>query len=211
MGSRILAKKSHSEHYWELLAPATLIRCIAHYKSTGGRCRSEASSGSTVCDKHGALAPHVQAAAARRLQMSADDLARSLIEWANDPNVDMRERVKIAHDVLDRVGLAATNKVLVGVVTDDPLTRLFADLATVPGILSDPNAVQVKALPARDEVQEAIDRAEGTFTYDDLISGRAEIVDAEIVEDRPPAHTIHLGVVNPKTPDYIREALKSLL
>ena len=40
-------------------------------------------------------------AAAVRIQGSVDEAAKKLIEWMNDPTVDMRERVRVAQDLLD--------------------------------------------------------------------------------------------------------------
>lgn len=43
-------------------------RCTAKSKTTGGRCRSRAVPGASVCVVHGGKAPQVQAAAARELE-----------------------------------------------------------------------------------------------------------------------------------------------
>ncbi len=85
----------------------------------------------------------MQQAAATRIQMSVDEAAQRLIEWLNDNDVDMRERVKIAHDLLDRGGLGATSKHLVGVVSGDPVETLFRD------ILSDPDGLAARPRAAR--------------------------------------------------------------
>lgn len=196
--SRILAKKTHSEEWWQTKAPVTVIRCSANYVTTGERCRSEAATGTTVCDKHGARLPAVQAAAARRIGMSAEDMVKALIEWANDPNVDMRERVKIAQDMLDRAGHGAISKHLVGVSQADPVERLFMDLLASPDGFAD----RVPLPPP--EIDPRFAEYNRAALEDD-----DEIVEAELVEE-PALHTIDVGQA-PKTPAHIREALERLL
>lgn len=68
--------------------------------------------------------------------MSVDEASKKLIAWLGDPAVEMRERIKIAHDLLDRGGLGATSKMLLGVVTEDPVEKLFRDILTQPGALA---------------------------------------------------------------------------
>ena len=72
-----------------------------------------------MCGQHGGLAPQVLHAAHTRIAMSAEDAAARLVEWMNDPNVDVRERLKAAESLLDRSGVSGVNKVLVGLVTED--------------------------------------------------------------------------------------------
>ena len=88
--------------------------------------------GSVVCDQHGGAAPQVLRRAAERIQYTADDAARRLVEWMNDPTVEMRERVKIAQDMLDRGGLAASHLMKIMPVTDDPVEKLFQALLSEP-------------------------------------------------------------------------------
>src|SRR4051812_38624448 len=117
----------HSDQWWAT-APPHKIRCTAHYKSNGLPCRREAAPGTNVCNQHGALAPQVAAAAAVRVQMSADDAARKLLAMVEDPTVEHREKIKILQDILDRSGVTGVNKLLVGVVTQDPVEQLFQSL-----------------------------------------------------------------------------------
>ncbi len=84
--SRSLGKRTHSEQWWANHAPDYLLRCTAHYKSTGERCRREAIPGASVCDQHGGLVPAVQAAAAARIGMSLDDAVKRLQAMLNDPS-----------------------------------------------------------------------------------------------------------------------------
>ena len=207
-------RMTHTDKWWDN-APSHILRCSAHYKSTGEQCRSEAAPGTSVCDKHGALVPAVQAAAANRIQMSVDEAAKHMVEWLSDPNVDMRERIKVATDLLDRGGLAATSKHLVGVVgSSDPVERLFLDILADPNGLVDPTPVPVQPDPEQLALEQ---RAEPDF--DDLIG---DVVDAELVEDVPaPAPELNpaqvekpkrvKGIRNPaKPPKHIRDDLERL-
>lgn len=207
-------RKTHTEKWWDAAPPHTL-RCTGHNKTDGSRCRAEAAPGTTVCDRHGALIPAVQAAAARRVQMSVDEAAQRLITWMNDDSVDMRERVKIAHDLLDRGGLAATSKHLVGVVGGgDPVETLFLDLLSTPGALVDP--ASQRPLPPDPEQLELNRRAdpEAALEFADLI-GPVDVVDAELVEDYPStvasSASRHPRGPNPaKPPKHIRDDLERL-
>lgn len=201
-----MARRTHTEAWWEAASP-TVIRCTAHYKD-GTPCKTEASPGTNVCDKHGALAPQVLNAAAVRIQMTADDAAAKLVAWMNDSTVDMRERVKIAHDLLDRGGLSGVNKVLVGVGQIDPIEALFRNLLSDPNALIDPNAEPLPPDPLTLELNRAaIESAEGPDW--------ADIVDAELIEEpASPARipSLERSTRNPATPPkHIREAMERLL
>ena len=204
-------RKTHSEAWWST-APPHILRCTGRNRSNGERCHSEAAPGTSVCERHGALIPVVQEAAARRIQMSVDDAAKKLLEMVEDPNVESRDKVKILHDLLDRGGLGATSKHLVGVIgAHDPVETLFLDLLSTPGALEDP-ARQV--LPP-DPEQLALDRRAGSenLDFEDLIGGE-DIVDAELVEEVParPMPVEAKTSRNPATPPkHIREALEKLL
>lgn len=203
MGERILAKITHSEEWWQTKAPATVIRCTASYVTTGERCRSEAAASLTVCDKHGARLPTVQKAAAVRLGEATNDAARKLVEWMNDPQVDMRERVKIAQDILNRGGLGATSKHLIGVVGEaDKFEMLFMDILTSPGMFDAPQPLPAAA-PELDTGQEEYERRRAEREL------YGDIIDAEIVPDH---HTRHVdGPLAAPTPKHIRDALAQLL
>lgn len=203
MGKRL----THTEDWWTTAAPH-IIRCVGHYKTTGERCRSEAIGGGTVCRKHGGAAEHVVRAAAVRIQMAADEAAKRMVEWLNDPSVDMRERVKIAQDIQDRAGLAGAQKHLIGLASLDPVEQPFQDILTTPGALAEPSALPVKT--GYDYRPEAHDEDE------DLIG---DVVDAELVEDPSEDRAILAAVPesddrpqeSAKMPKHIREALKDLL
>lgn len=191
-----MARRTHTEAWWANASP-TVLRCTAHYKD-GTSCRTEATAGTNVCDKHGALAPAVQAHAATRIQMSVDDAASQLVAWMNDANVDMRERVKIAHDLLDRGGLGATSKVLLGVVTEDPIESLFRSILSDPmGITGVATVVSTVAEPG--PRQAAIERAES--------SDYADVVEAEIIEAAP--HTVSVQEsMSAAPPRHLRQDLE---
>ena len=112
---------SHSESWWATAAPPHVLRCNSSYKSTGEQCRRVAVDGSIVCDQHGGAAGHVRRRAAERIAFTADDAARNLVTWMNDPAVNMRERVKITQDLLDRAGLAAAQVHKIMPITEDPI------------------------------------------------------------------------------------------
>lgn len=191
-------RTTHTEVWWANASPTTL-RCTAHYKSDGGQCRSEATAGTNVCDKHGALIPAVQAHAATRIQMSVDDAAKQLVSWMNDDSVDLRERVKIAHDMLDRGGLGATSKILLGVITEDPVEALFHSILRDPNGLIDTRTV-VPSLSEPDPRQAAIEQA--------------DVVDAEIIEYSEPVvlHTVSVTEsMSSALPRHLREELERLL
>lgn len=187
----------HTEEWWAT-APAHIIRCNGTVQD-GTPCRREALAGTTVCRQHGGLIPVVQAKAATRIRLSADEAVRVLLDILNDPNGDDRNKIVVAKDILDRGGLAATSKHLVGVVTQDPVEKLFASILSDPNALEDPSAPRPPALPAGDPAQEAIDAAEAAPEWGELFgpengfSSREDVVDAEVVEaevvsDVPPAH-----------------------
>lgn len=206
-------RKTHTEKWWDAAAPH-ILRCTGHNKTDGSRCRAEAEPGTTVCWRHGAAIPAVQAAAATRIQMSVDEAAQRLIEWLNDNDVDMRERVKIAHDLLDRGGLSATQKHLVGVVSGDPVETLFRDILSDPNGLADPTP-QPPALPVPDAAQAALDARQADPDWDTVLGREIgsddadDVVDAELVEDRP-AHTVYEAEPY-RTPKRIRDDLKRLI
>lgn len=204
-------RKTHTDKWWADHTPdhpnynPVIRRCTGHNKSTGERCRAEAAPGTTVCERHGALIPAVQAAAAQRIQMSVDEAARHMVQWLSDPSVDMRERVKVAQDLLDRGGLAATSKHLVGVVgSNDPIETLFLDLLSTPGALAEPNPVQEEPDPEVLELNRRADREEAP-DWDDII-------DADVVEEAPEEPIEDRPLRNPAIPPkHIREALEELL
>jgi hypothetical protein len=181
-------RKTHGENWWAT-APPHIIRCTAHYKD-GSPCRREANPGASVCHQHGAAAPAVLAAAATRIQYSVDEAAQRLVNWMKDEGVDMRERVKIAHDLLDRGGLGATSKHLIGVGPADPVEALFRSIAADPDGLVDPTVVHGKVIH-HDAAQAAIDAREEVGDWDDLFGReRPALGSSEVVVDELPPGTV---------------------
>lgn len=188
-----MGRKTHGEGWWET-APPHIIRCTSHYKS-GDRCRREANPGANVCGQHGALIPAVQARAAVRIQMNADTAAKQLVDWMNDASVDMRERVKIAQDMLDRSGLNAVQKHLVGIGPVDPVEDLFARILADPAGLA-PNTPVPQELSAQ--------QLEWNRLADPEDHDWCDVVDVEVIEDPP-------VVASARPPKHIREALQRLI
>lgn len=207
---------SHSEDWWAVLALAHLLRCTAHLKKDGARCKREALPGTNVCSSHGGLVPVVQAAAAARIGMCVDEAARALLEMARDPEVEAWVRMKIHQDFLDRGGLGATSKALVSVGPADPVETLFRDLLgrsrrpagpdlPPPGPGAPPSATTPRKTPT-------VARLAG----DDVVD--AELVPEPVVPrqtptaPRPERRARGRGVSgSPGTPKHIREALERLL
>jgi hypothetical protein len=196
-----------TEEFWAT-APATLVRCTANLKSTGERCRREAILGATVCRMHGGTIPAVQAAAAARIGLTVETAVKELQRILTDPNADDRDKIAVARDLLDRGGLGATSKVLVGIASQDPVERLFQDILADPRMFAPPPALPAPKLyqaEGEDSPLLAVERHSSGFDG-------CDIVDAEIVEEPPArdAHTVYVGG-SAETPRHIREALARLL
>jgi len=200
---------SHSESWWATEAPPHVLRCNGNYKSTGEQCRRVAVDGSIVCDQHGGAAGHVRRRAAERIAFTADDAARNLVNWMNDPSVDMRERVKITQDLLDRAGLAAAQFHKIMPVTEDPIEALFAK------ILDDPDALED---PAAREAPLALETTSGD-TYEDLIGTLPERDETAPRQPEPPAPGTLLPQASERAkkprsplvpPKHIREGLERM-
>lgn len=128
--------------------------------------------------------------------MTADEAAKRLVDWMNDDTVDIRERVKIAQDMLDRGGLGTTSKVMLGISMDvDPVENLFRSL------LDDPDVFLDDAEPTAGLVQ----------LPEPELASWDDIVDAEVVEaDESPATEPEQepGRKNPhRPPRHVTEAL----
>lgn len=175
--------------------PPHVLRCTGHYKSSGERCRRVAVDGSVVCDQHGGAAPQVIRRAAERLQLTADDAARALVEWMQDPAVEMRERVKIAQDLMDRAGLAAAQVHKVLPITEDPIDRLFSDLLGDPdGLIETETDIELPALPPARRLDD-----------DHQHIGYTESRTAELEDGPSPVHVVT------RLPRHIRDSLSELL
>ncbi len=198
---------SHSENWWTT-APAHILRCNGTYVTTGTQCRREAVGGTPVCFKHGATAPQTLAKAATRIQLTADEAVKVLHGILTNPEAQDRDKIAVARDLLDRGGLVPTNKVLLGVVTDDPVEKLFRDLLSDPRNLVDPNATP--ALPSAEQL-ERDRRAYDAEEWDGLpdLAAREDVVDAEVAEDDEDVLGYPL-VISSEPPRRIREGFERL-
>jgi hypothetical protein len=140
-------KRSHSEARWALLPP-TVIRCNAT-RPDGSRCRREAEDGAVVCDQHGAPAPQVRHRAAERLIMTGDEAVELPIKWMRDEEVPYGVRAKIAQDIADRAGLAATQVHQIVPSTEDPVLRFFADIDPRDIVITPPPGSPQPAIETR--------------------------------------------------------------
>jgi len=197
-----MAKRQRRSEEWWANHPQ-VMRCAASYKSNGQQCRMEAAPGANVCNQHGALAPQVQAAAAARIKMSVEDAVIRLHAMLDDPAVDARDKIKILHDLLDRGGLGATSKVLVGVAEVDPVEALFQSL------LADPNALG-PATPTEHVLSPEIAALNAGADPQEAEADLGDVVDAEVVEDDP--HTVRVEEsMSSRPPKHIRDALDRLI
>ncbi|MBT0995456.1 hypothetical protein KIN34_14305 [Cellulomonas sp. DKR-3] len=191
-------KVTHTEDWWTT-APAHIHRCTAHYKS-GDRCRRESVKGTNVCEQHGGAIPAVVQKAATRIGMSVDAAVKRLMEMLDDPKVETREKVKILHDLLDRGGLGATSKVLVGIGQSDNVETFFRDLLSDPAILINPTPEPKTPEQLAWERQEMLDAG---FTPPPLvIEAGATVAEPQAVEDVEDV----LGTLPPRRPRTLTDA-----
>lgn len=193
----------HSEDWWELIAPPTAVRCEAHVQD-GSRCRRESIAGANVCRQHGGAIPAVRERAAARIGNAADEMVQRLQAWLDDPAVEMKDKVKIAQDMLDRAGLNATGKMLIGVGQVDPVERLFRDLLADPSGLAPSQPVPHQPSPEQLELNRQALEAYGDD--DDPVVVRGQVIEAATLPS--PARTQRKGTAPPK---HIREALERLI
>lgn len=188
--------KSHSEAWWETIAAPHVVRCIARIKSTGGQCRRVAEDGSVVCNQHGGTAAQTIRRAAERVQFTADDAARQLVEFMADPAVDTRERAKIAQDLLDRAGLGAAQVHKIMPITEDPIEKMFASIFDDPNSLLEPD----QPLLLRATVGPEYEQEPEPGPVDDVPIHRPQAIEAAAPKRNP---------LTP--PKHIRRALDDLL
>ena len=93
-------------------------RCTAKAKSTGDQCKNAPIHGATVCKYHGAGAPQVKAAAARRvLEELVDPALVALRDIVNDRTILEAVRLAAAKDILDRTGYRPPTQVEVSTIS----------------------------------------------------------------------------------------------
>ena len=101
-------------------------QCTGTAKGTGERCLKEVVYGATVCRMHGGNAPHVLAAAAKRLVISTAPRAAEVLQELLEPTPkdaqpcplcsrdmprDEALRHRVATTVLDRSGIGPSAKI----------------------------------------------------------------------------------------------------
>lgn len=176
----------YSEAWWATRSPEVIARRCRGHARPGEQCRKVAMEGQHVCGTHGGRAPQAKAAARRRLDEAADRMAKELLRIATGAE---SEAVKLSavKDALDRAGLGAKQAVEVEVKA--PWEELLGDVAQItraqheamkrgeyqPATLPDPPALP----PAED---------------------RADVVDAEVVEDPPRSTPTHAD--RPPVPNW---------
>ena len=74
--------------------------------------------------------------------MTVEIAVRELQRILTDPNADDRDKIAVAKDLLDRGGLGATSRVLVGIGNADPVEQLFQDLLRDPRMFQAPVPVE---------------------------------------------------------------------
>lgn len=191
---------ARTQDWWDTLAGPADVQCEAHVQD-GSRCRRPAIAGANVCRQHGGAIPAVRAKAAARIGNAADQMVKRLQAMLDDPAVEARDKIKIAQDLLDRAGLNATEKLIVGVGPADPVETLFRNLLADPANLGEP----VRHEPSAEV--EAYTRAALEAADDEDLLGE-DVVEAEVVgEAAPDEPTETMSALPPK---HIREDLKRL-
>jgi len=130
---------------------------------TGERCKKAPIRGGTICSKHGGRAPHIKAAAKRRLEEASDRLAKQLLGMAEDPKMAPAVKLAALKDALDRAGLSPRQALDVSHELT-PFQELLEKIQKGPA------------------PQDFNYRPEGADPHDDRFG---DIVDAEIVDDDP--------------------------
>jgi hypothetical protein len=107
MSSGIEPRTPSPENGIELLRNGTPRRWCSRIMKTGERCKKAPIYGGTVCSKHGGRAPHIKAAAKRRLEEASDSAAVALLRLAltDNPDVPYAVRLGAVKDALDRAGV----------------------------------------------------------------------------------------------------------
>lgn len=178
-------------------------RCTAHRKN-GQQCRKWAILGGTVCATHGGAAPAVRRAAALRLAMAADRMAKNLLGLATEADTDS---VKLAatNSALDRAGLAAKSNMSIE-LSAKPFERVFEKIVSGPRYPATPPALAASEssgeddgaivgeidddpLPEGGEDLSPVERESGYTDTD------ADVIDVEIMSDQSLADS-------PDDPDY---------
>ena len=111
----------YSESWWA--QRPQMKRCKAH-RMNGKQCKHAAMNGANVCQTHGGRAPQVKMKAKQRLEEATDDMAKGLLELANDKLIPEGIRLAAIRDALDRGGLGAKQSMEIE-VSAKPYEKVF--------------------------------------------------------------------------------------
>ncbi|MCO4239569.1 hypothetical protein NG702_19530 [Pseudarthrobacter sp. MDT3-28] len=120
-------------------------RCTARRKS-GTECKNWAIRGGYVCRMHGGGAPQVKKKAAQRIAEAADDAAALLVQFMEDPKNDVKVRMQIAQDLLNRAGFVGKQSVDLTVSRFDELVETGGFLVDL-GETADDEILAIEELP----------------------------------------------------------------
>lgn len=150
----------------DLLAPKR--QCTAKSKATGQQCKRYVALGMRTCNVHGSATRRSKVAAAKRIAQASGFAAELLVEFMADPSVELKTRVQIAQDLLNRAGVAGKQGIEFSGKT---VSELYANIvleSTIP-----------ITGPKPDNWDESFDGPWEAF----IRPGQPHIIDAEIVED----------------------------
>ena len=152
----------------------TAQQCTATSKRTGERCRAWALVGRKTCRVHGSATRLSAAKAQRVIAGSSGFAAEMLVEVMADPKVELKTRIQIAQDLLNRAGIAGKQQLEIGMQT---VREVYANIVAR-------SVVDVRG-PKPADWDESLDGAWEDFAGQRALPASADpnVVDAEIVED----------------------------
>lgn len=109
-----------------------MAQCVAHRKSNGQRCKSQAIAGATVCRMHGGGAPQVREAARLRLLALVDPALAALDKAMRSQGKSPAHNsvaVQAARDVLDRNGLKVADEHVITGADGGPVQIVVAPVS----------------------------------------------------------------------------------
>jgi hypothetical protein len=116
--------------------------------------------------------------------MTADEAAKKLVEWMNDPEVPFGVRAKIAQDLMDRAGLVAAQVHHIVPMEKSPVMEMYerllsdpSNLERIPDVGDDRNPDGTYPVPMRDQI--ALEGAVGA----DVITTEQDREPEPVVED----------------------------
>ena len=88
-------------------------QCTAISKRSNERCKNLAMTAQRTCRMHGGATRRSKVAAAKRIADASGYAAELLVEFMADPKVDIRNRIAIAQDLLNRANVSGKTVVSV--------------------------------------------------------------------------------------------------